>query len=199
MQERANWSLYDSPRITFDNMRFGHPPEQATLAANPFARFNSGLFEQQIPLLADGLGLALDSRRASSRSWSPPTRPATSAAAASRRAPSAASATAGRESPAAQPRIEIQALWTVGPTYPEAWPKPRDGWTIRIEGDPSAQLHFVTLASFERRDLPFEAHVHAADVATAMHAVNAVPVCDAPPGLHSTLDLPLVRGRARSL
>ena len=30
--------------------------------------------------------------------------------------------------------------------------------------------------------------------ATAMHAVNAVPaVCDAPPGLHSTLELPVIR------
>ena len=39
--------------------------------------------------------------------------------------------------------IEIEALWTVGPKYPDAWPKPRDGWTIRIEGDPSVQLHFM--------------------------------------------------------
>jgi hypothetical protein len=48
IQERANWTFYDSPRITFDNMRFGAPPEQATLAANPFARFNGQLFTQQI-------------------------------------------------------------------------------------------------------------------------------------------------------
>ena len=26
IQERANWTHYDSPRITFDNMRFGCPP-----------------------------------------------------------------------------------------------------------------------------------------------------------------------------
>ena len=193
IQERANWSLYDSPRITFDNMRFGHPPEQATLEANPFARFNSGLFEQQIPLLAAGLHLKLDEVRAQQELIT---------------ADEACEIRGGRIEKGTvcgqryrwqglsggTTRIEIEALWTVGPHYPERWPKPRDGWTIRIEGDPSAQIHFVTLASFERRDLPFEAHVHAADVATAMHAVNAVPaVCAAPPGLHSALDLPGIR------
>lgn len=34
-------------------------------------------------------------------------------------------------------------------------------------------------------------------VATALHCVNAVPVvCEAPPGLRTYLDLPLVAGRA---
>ena len=85
-------------------------------------------------------------------------------------------------------------LWTVGPDYPETWPRPRDGWTIQIEGEPSAQLHFISLASLARRDVPIDEHVHAADVATAMHAVNAVPaVCEAPPGIRSALDLPLTR------
>jgi hypothetical protein len=193
IQERANWSLYDSPRITFDNMRFGRAPEDATLAANPFARFNSGLFEQQIPLLAAGLRLALDEVRATQELI------AADAPCDIRGGRIEKGTVCGQRYrwqgvAGGRPRIEIEALWTVGPTYPEKWPKPRDGWTIRIEGEPSAQIHFVTLASFERRDLPFEAHVHAADVATAMHAVNAVPaVCDAPPGLHSTLDLPVIR------
>jgi hypothetical protein len=90
--------------------------------------------------------------------------------------------------------IEIEALWTVGPDYPEPWPRPRDGWTVQIEGEPSAQLHFISLASFARRDVPPGEHVHAADIATAMHAVNAVPaVCEAPPGIRSALDLPLTR------
>ena len=75
--------------------------------------------------------------------------------------------------------IEIEALWTLGPDYPEGWPRPRDGWTIQIEGEPSAQLHFVSLASFARRDVPIDEHIHAADIATAMHAVNAVPAMKA--------------------
>src|SRR4029450_3961200 len=61
VQERANWSLYASPQITFDNMRFGHPPAEATREANAFARFNSGIFEEQVAMLAAGLGATLDS------------------------------------------------------------------------------------------------------------------------------------------
>ena len=52
----------------------------------------------------------------------------------------------------------------------------------------------MSLASFARRDVPIDEHIHAADVATAMHAVNAVPaVCEAPPGIRSALDLPVTR------
>jgi len=37
---------------------------------------------------------------------------------------------------------------------------------------------------------------HAADVATALMAVNAIaPLCAAPPGVCSFLELPLIRGR----
>jgi hypothetical protein len=39
--------------------------------------------------------------------------------------------------------------------------------------------------------------VHAADIATAQQAVNAVvPLCAAAPGVRSFLDLPLIRGRS---
>jgi hypothetical protein len=193
IRERANWSHYDSPRITFDNMRFGHPPEAATLAANPFARFNSGIFRQQIPLLAEGLRARLD---AVTEDQELVTASADCEIRGGRIAKGTVCGQRYRWRGSAQGRtlIEIEALWTVGPEYPEAWPRPRDGWTIRIEGEPSAQIHFVTLASFERRDASFAEHVHAADIATAMHAVNAVPaLCAAPPGIHSALDLPAFR------
>ena len=193
IQERANWTHYDSPRITFDNMRFGAPPEHATLAANPFARWNSQLFAQQIWLLAAGLHARIDAV----------TEEQELATAAQRCEIRGGRIEAGTVSgqryrwrgiAGERTLIEIDALWTVGPDYPEAWPRPRDGWTIQIEGEPSAQLHFVSLASFTRRDVPIDEHIHAADIATAMHAVNAVPaVCEAPPGIRSALDLPLTR------
>jgi len=193
IQERANWTYYDSPRITFDNMRFGAPPEQAALAANPFARWNSQLFQQQIWLLADGLRAPID-RVTEQQEF------ATAAQRCEIRGGVIEAGTVSgqryrwRGVAGDRTLIEIEALWTVGPDYPDKWPRPRDGWTVQIEGEPSAQLHFVSLASFGRREVPIAEHVHAADVATAMHAVNAVPaVCDAPPGIRSALDLPLTR------
>ena len=90
-------------------------------------------------------------------------------------------------------RIEIEALWTLGGFYPDDWPKPRDGWTVSIEGDPSFQTHFMSLASLGRREATIDDHVQAASVATAMQAVNSIPaLCDAAPGWRSSAELGLV-------
>jgi len=197
VQERANWSQYASPRITFDNMRFGSPPAKATLEANAFARFNSGIFQEQIHLLAAGLGASLERVEVEQELI----------------AATVASEIVGgkievgsvsgqryrwRGVVAGKPALEIEALWTVGPGYPEHWPRPREGWTVTLEGAPSLRAHFTNAASFARaRETPIADHVHAADVATALQAVNAiVPLCQAPPGLRSFLDLPLIRGRS---
>jgi hypothetical protein len=68
---------------------------------------------------------------------------------------------------------------------------------VTLEGTPSLRAHFTNAASFARaKDVPIADHVHAADVATALQAVNAiVPLCAAKPGVRSFLDLPLIRGR----
>ncbi len=196
VQERANWSLYASPRITFDNMRFGAKPADATLEANAFARFNSGIFQEQLHLLAAGLGAKLERVEVEQELV----------------AASAASEITGgrievgtvsgqryrwRGIVANRPALEIEALWTVGPGYPDAWPRPREGWTVTLEGAPSLRAHFTNAASFARaKETPIADHVHAADVATALQAVNAIaPLCAAPPGVRSFLDLPLIRGR----
>jgi len=69
---------------------------------------------------------------------------------------------------AREARIEIDALWTLGGFHPESWPRPRDGWTVSIEGDPSFRTHFMSLASLGRREATIDDHVQAASVATAM-------------------------------
>jgi 2,4-diaminopentanoate dehydrogenase len=194
VQERANWSLYASPHITFDNMRFGHAPEEATLEANAFARFNSDIFMQQIHLLARGLGAELDGVTVAQELVAAEADSEITGGRIARGTVAGqryrwVGAVKGREA------IEIEALWTVGPGYPEGWPKPKDGWTISIEGDPSLRVHFMNAASFAHaRERSIADHVHSADIATAMMAVNAiVPLCEAPAGVRTFLDLPLVR------
>ncbi len=72
------------------------------------------------------------------------------------------------------------------------WPQPAQAggsYRIEITGEPSYAVD-VCLSS------PNGDHNHAGLVATAMRVVNAIPaVVAAPPGIRTTLDLPLVTGR----
>jgi hypothetical protein len=192
LQERADWSFYESTNITFDNMRFGRPADEVTEEASDFLAFNSGIFQEEVALIADGLGAGIDeittevdlvlaehdhdifgirlaAGTVAGQRWH----------------------WRGRRD--GTTLVEIDALWTVGGEYPPHWPTPADGWTLTIEGDPSVQAHLLTLASYER-DLPITEHVRAASVATAMQAINSIPaLCEAQPGIRTMADLGLVR------
>jgi 2,4-diaminopentanoate dehydrogenase len=41
LQERADWSVYESTSITFDNMAFGQPVDDISPSANEFLAFNA--------------------------------------------------------------------------------------------------------------------------------------------------------------
>ncbi len=189
IQEKADWTYYASPRITFDNMRFGYPKEEATLAANAFARFNAGIFEEQIWMLAAALGLELDEVCTEQDLIVTPTAYDVPVGRVEANTVCAQGyqwrGRVGDDHP-----IAIDALWTLGGEYPAHWDKPREGWTITVEGEPSFRTHFLPAASFRRRDLAIEEHVHASDIATAMQAVNSIPaLCLAETGLRGTFEL----------
>lgn len=192
LQERADWTFYESTHITFENMRFGRPPAEVSEEASDFLRFNSGIFIEEVELLGEALGAGLDEvttdvelvlAREDHDIFGTTL---------------AAGTVAGqrwhwRGRRNGQVLVEIETLWTVGGEYPDHWPRPLDGWTLTIEGEPSMRTHFLSLMSYER-DLPISEHVRAASIATAMQAVNAIPaVCAAPPGVRTMADLPLVR------
>ena len=192
LQVRADWSFYESTNITFDNMRFGRPAHEVTEEASEFLRFNSGIFKEEVALIAEGLGAAIDEI----------TTEVDLVVAEDDHAIFGIRLAAGtvsgqrwhwRGRRGGRTLVEIDALWTVGGEYPPHWPTPQDGWTLTIEGDPSVRAHLLTLASYER-DLPLAEHVRAASVATAMQAVNSIPaLCEAAPGIRTMADLGLVR------
>jgi hypothetical protein len=192
LQERADWSFYESTNITFDNMRFGRSPAEVTEEASDFLRFNSGLFKEEVQLVADALGAGIDEV----------TTEVDLVLAEQDHdifgIKLAAGTVAGqrwhwRGQRHGQTLVEVDALWTVGGEYPNHWPTPADGWTLTIEGEPSMRTHFLSLASWER-DLPMAEHVRAASIATAMQAINAIPaLCEAAPGIRTMADLPLIR------
>ena len=192
LQERADWSFYESTHITFDNMRFGQPVEEVSEEASQFLAFNSGIFQEEVALIGQALGAGLDDITSS-----------VELAVADRDheifgIPLRAGTVSGQRwhwqgRRAGQVLVEIETLWTVGGEYPAHWPTPLDGWTLTLEGEPSIRAHVLTLMSYEKI-LPIAEHVRAASVATAMQAINAIPVlCQAPAGVRTMADLPLVR------
>lgn len=188
LTERADWSAYESTHITFDNMRFGSPPEEVSEAASDFLAFNSDLFRQQVWLLGDVLGAGLDEVETHhtvglAREEIPVHDRVI--------APGTVNAQrwtwAGRAD--GVDRVVVDCLWSIGP-HPTAWPPTQHGWTVKLEGEPSVQAHLMTLAS-HTEPRPLEDHVRAASIATAMQVVNAIPaVCAAPPGFAHAGTLP---------
>ncbi|AKK25770.1 dihydrodipicolinate reductase [Mycobacterium sp. EPa45] len=195
VQERADWSVYDSTEITFDQMHFGSPPDEVD-AQTEGLRFTSQLFQEQVWLLGDALGLSVDEVITELEVI-----PASADRAVCGRTLRAGTVAGqhwqwtGRRD--GIPVVEVETLWTVGEPQPKHWPTPQHGWTVTIEGTPSMQAHLMTLASF-RRDVSLDEHVRSASVATAMQAVNAVgAVCDAAAGFVTMADLPLSLYRGR--
>ena len=191
LQERADWSFYDSTAITCDNMAFGQPVEDINPTANDFLAFNSGIFSNEVWLMADALNAGIDEVTA--------TVEAVPALADHQifdhllRAGTTAGqrwSWAGRRG--GKTLVEIEALWTVGGEYPSHWPKPQHGWTLTIDGDPTMRTHFLVMAGSPGASML--EHVTASNVATAKQILNAVPaVCAAPPGFATMADLPLIR------
>lgn len=124
LQERADWTFYESMHITFDNMRFGRPADEVSEAASDFLRFNSGLFQEMIALLGEALdadldeittdvelveaqvdhdifGTILEAGTVAGQRWH------------------------WQGKRAGRTLIEIETLWTVGGEYPPHWPTPR--------------------------------------------------------------------------
>jgi hypothetical protein len=189
VQERADWSVYDSVEITFDQMHFGSPLDEVDAQTDGLC-FTSQLFQEQVWLLGDALGLGVDEVTTELEVI-----PASTDRDVCGRVLHAGTVAgqhwrwSGLRN--GEPVVDVETLWTVGEPQPKHWPTPQHGWTVTIEGTPSMQAHLMTLASF-RRDVPLAEHVRSASVATAMQAVNAVgAVCNAAPGFVSMADLPL--------
>ncbi|UXA20722.1 dihydrodipicolinate reductase [Mycobacterium sp. SMC-4] len=192
LQERADWSLWESTEITFEGMWFGRPTQDITPTANDFLAFNTRLFTEQTWFIADTLNAAIDDVSVAVEAV-PATRDSEIFDHVLREGTTAGQRWNFVGTRNGEPLIEFETLWTVGGEYPDHWPMPQDGWTLTFEGDPSMRTHFFCLASFAR-PASIEEHVRAGLVAVAMQVLNAIEaVCAAPPGFATMADLPLIR------
>jgi hypothetical protein len=165
----------------FESMGFGSPPDRFERDGARRRRWLNGLFAESIQLVADGIGLTLDGIDAEMEIATAPARLETAAGVLER------GMVAGQHwewsgRVAGHKRIVHETVWRMHESVAPHWPTGRH--SIVIEGTP-------------RMSISLEANWIADGLlATAAHAVNAIPyVCAAPPGIRTFLDLPWIVGR----
>jgi 2,4-diaminopentanoate dehydrogenase len=188
IQEILNYATYDQPEVLFETMGFGKPLDYPALLLLPGSI--SVAWAGVVEMMAVAMGVQLDEvrevceRRGADETFSFPL----------------GTIEAGTMEAL---RFEVQGIVNDRPAIvvehvtrlrdhaaPD-WPQQHGSgsYVIRIEGRPSLECEL----KFEGPDGD---HNTGGLIATAMRLLNAIPaVCAAPPGVLSTLDLPLVTSR----
>ena len=181
VQEITNFEFYPSPEVIFEMMGFGRTPKQFKLQAGRYSHWLTGLFKESIQMVADGLDLKLDTITEHSKIEL------------AKKDIVVAAGTLKKGTVAGQrwewagmvnnkKVISHETVWRMHDSVGDKWP--RGNHSITIKGNPNMYVDFG--ANWNSDVL----------LSTAVHAVNAVPyVCDAPSGVKTFLDLPMIIAR----
>ena len=181
VREISNFQFYPSPEIMFGMMGFGKTPAQFKKDAERYAFWLSGLFRENVQMVADGLGVKLDVIREKTARELAAVDLETAAGTVK------AGTVAGQHwewagMVSGRKVIVHETVWRMHDSVAPDWPTGAN--SVTIEGEPRMHVNFD--AQWISDGL----------LGTAMHAVNAIPyVCDAPAGVKTLLDLPWMVGR----
>lgn len=190
MLEILDYSPINQPEIMFDFMGFGHPPD------HPAPLFDTtrlaALWAPTVHLVADGIGLPLDEVNTTIEKWLATERYAVASGWIEPGTMGGmrfklAGMVDGEE------RVVLEHITRMGEGSAPHWPRhpsPHGGYRVIIDGLPT---YTVDIEMHGRGN-----NMRGLTYATVMRELNAIPaVVAAPPGLLSTLDLPLVTGPVR--
>ncbi len=186
--ENLDYSTYMQPEVLFDTMGFGQPPESTPLLMLPGAL--TFAWGGVLHMIAAGLGEQLDEVREVVERFDAP-HDFTTAVGEIRAGTMAALRFEVQGWIRDRPAIVVEHVTRMHPDMAPDWPAPpgHGGYQLSVTGSPSYTLDLQMMG--EDGD-----HNTGGLVATGMRILNAIPaVCAAPPGLLSTIDLPLVTGR----
>jgi hypothetical protein len=180
--EISNFQGYPSPEIMFESMGFGADPEQFESGGERRRTWLNGLFRESVQMVADGIGLALDDI-SSQVSVELATEDLTTAAGVVKKGTVAGQHWEWAGLTNGDKRVIHETVWRMHEAVAPQWATGKH--SVTIEGSPRMKIEFAP------------DYVSDGLLATAMHAVNAIPyVCDARPGVQTPLDLPWIMGRA---
>jgi hypothetical protein len=192
-EEFSDIRTYRAELVVREVMLFGKSPDAAQ--ASPMLDLLGYGFGQSIDMLAAGLGMRLDERKASTHEMAVATAPIETPVGILAPGTVAAQRFTWHGLVRGAPVITVRVNWLMGEAHLDPpWRIGGERFEVEIEGDPSVHVTFRGLQPpYEHADLERNQGI----VATAMHCVNSIPyVCAAPPGIRTYLDLPLVTGRA---
>jgi hypothetical protein len=186
VQELLDYSSYNNHFMVFDVMGFGRTPDDETVIGRQ-PEILASVFRAPLMLLAEAFGATVDSWTYDREVWLSERafdidagRIEVGTVAGMRF--SATAIIDGRRA------LTVEHVTRVSEDAAPDWPSGR-GWELTVEGVPSMVLK-------SRIAVHGEDENDQGCLGTAMHAVHAVlPVCEAPPGIRTFLDLPTIIGR----
>jgi len=194
-EEFSDIRTYDAPDVVRDVMMFGAEPDRARTSV--MAVILGQGFRQSVHMVADTLGFDLDPELRTVHEVAVATAPIESPIDVIQPGLVAAQRFRWEGLVEGQPVISARVNWLMGEEHLDpAWTfgPERERFEVEVVGDPSITAVF---RGFHPDSIATGLARNKGIVATAMHCVNAVPyVCEAPPGIKTYLDLPLIAGRA---
>lgn len=187
--EIVDYATYDSATVMFDVMGFGKPLDETPMLLQPGVL--SLAWGSVVRQLAAGLGIELDAVT-EEHTRVPAPEDFDIAAGHIAKGTTAAMRFEVRGMLDGKVAVVLEHVTRLRDDLCPDWPQPaQEGGSYRVEvtGEPSYALD-LCLSS------PNGDHNHAGLVATAARVVNAIPaVVAAPPGIRTTLDLPVITGK----
>jgi 4-hydroxy-tetrahydrodipicolinate reductase len=188
VMEILNYNTYMQPEVLFETMGFGQPMDHTPILLLP------GILTQAwgpvVQVLAAGLGVELEEVR-ETYDRVPAEETYDTAVGKVEQGTVAGLRFEIQGIVGGEPRIVLEHVTRMHDDVAPDWPQPlgKGCYRIFVNGNPNMQL-----------DLQIDGedgdHNTGGLVTTAMRVLNAIPaVCEAPPGLLSVLDLPLVTGK----
>jgi hypothetical protein len=196
-EEFSDIRTYAAPEVVRDVMLFGKTPEEA--AASIMTTVLGQGFKQAVRMVADEMGFAIGPELRTSHEVAVATAPIDSPIGVIGPGLVAAQRFRWEALVDGEPVIVAAVNWFMGQEHldpPWTFGPEGERFEVEIDGDPPVlvtfhHLHPSSIEEGLRRNRGI--------VATAMHCVNSVAtVCEAPPGIRTFLDLPLIAGRAAS-
>jgi hypothetical protein len=187
VQEIFNYNTYNQPEVMFNVMGFSQPIDSTPMLLMPGAV--SLAWYPIVRMVADGLGVTLDRVDESLKRCAAPERIETASG------PIEKGTIAGlwfqvKGIVGGEERITMEHVTRMRDDIAPEWPQPsgNGGYRIIVKGNPNYTVDLEIIGEDNQ-------HVTGGLVGTAMRIINAIPaVVEAPPGLLSTLDLPLILG-----